>query len=86
MSTEEKIKYLFDKYDENKNGVLEKSELLEGFNDLLLALDDTMSQEKIEKIAEEAIRNFDLNNNGTIELDEFTDIIHFLVTEKGLKI
>ena len=30
-----KIKLLFDKYDENKNGVLEKSEFLKGFKELI---------------------------------------------------
>ena len=88
MNTEQQkiIKELFDKYDENKNGVLEKSEFITGLNELINSLGDAMPSETVEKISEEAINNFDLNGNGIIEFNEFTELIKFLVEEKGLKL
>ena len=79
-----KIKLLFDKYDENKNGVLEKSEFLKGFKELIKLLGEEMSKEEIDNISEDAISNFDLNQNGKIEFDEFYQLISFLKNEKGL--
>ena len=86
MSDKEKvkIKLLFDKYDENKNGVLEKSEFLKGFKELIKLLGEEMSKEEIDNISEDAISNFDLNQNGKIEFDEFYQLISFLKNEKGL--
>jgi Ca2+-binding EF-hand superfamily protein len=86
MSDKEKvkIKLLFDKYDENKNGVLEKSEFLKGFKELIKSLGEEMSKEEIDNISEDAISNFDLNQNGKIEFNEFYKLISFLKNEKGL--
>ena len=80
----EKIKVLFDKYDENKNGVLEKTEFVKVFRDLIKSLGEDMTKEEIDNIAEDAISNFDLNQNGIIEFDEFCQLISFLKNEKGL--
>lgn len=82
----ERIKKLFDNYDENKNGVLEKEELVNGLRELICDLGDSLSQEKVDEIAEEAIINFDLDGNGKIDLQEFTNLINFFIEEKGLKI
>jgi Ca2+-binding EF-hand superfamily protein len=88
MSDKEKkkIKALFDKYDENKNGVLEKSEFVKVFRDLIKSLGEDMTKEEIDNIAEDAISNFDLNQNGIIEFDEFCELISFLKNEKGLSL
>ena len=45
-----------------------------------------MSSNEIDKIAEDAISNFDLNQNGTIEFNEFCQLISFLINEKGLNL
>lgn len=82
----ERIKKLFDNYDENKNGILEKEELVNGLRELICDLGDSLSQEKVDEIAEEAIINFDLDGNGKIDLQEFTNLINFFIEEKGLKI
>ena len=82
----ERIKKLFDNYDENKNGILEKEELVNGLRELICCLGDSLSQEKVDEIAEEAIINFDLDGNGKIDLQEFTNLINFFIEEKGLKI
>ncbi len=80
------IKEIFDKFDINKNGVLDKEEFLKGFSDLIKSLAEGQTDDEIKKIADEAIEKFDLNKNGTIELNEFYHLIEFLIIEKGLSI
>ena len=80
------IKEIFDRFDENHNGVLEKEEFYKGFNELVKSLAEGHSEEEIKKITEEAIDKFDLNHNGQIELDEFNQLMWFLIDEKGLSI
>ena len=41
---------------------------------------------KNDEVAEEGMNNFDLNKNGTIEYDEFNELINFLISEKGYKL
>ena len=53
---------------------------------MIQSLGDSMPSETVDKISEEAITNFDLNGNGIIEFNEFTELIKFLVEEKGLKL
>ena len=79
-------KELFDKYDKNKNGILEKEEFYKGFMELIKSLGEGHSDEEISKIADEAIEKFDLNHNGIIEIEEFNQLIYFLINEKGLSI
>jgi Ca2+-binding EF-hand superfamily protein len=88
MSNKEKakIKILFDKYDDNKNGVLEKSEFIKGFIDLVKEIESDMNDNEVKKVAEEAIIKFDLNGNGIIEFNEFCELISFLKNEKGLNL
>ena len=81
-----KIKILFDKYDDNKNGVLEKSEFIKGFIDLVKEIESDMNDNEVKKVAEEAIIKFDLNGNGIIEFNEFCELISFLKNEKGLNL
>ena len=83
-SREEKIKKLFDNYDENSNGVLEKEELIAGLKDLISSLGEALPPESVQEIAEEAMTNFDLTGKGTIK--EFTSLINFFIQEKGLKV
>ena len=85
-STEEKIKKLFDNYDENSNGVLEKEELIAGLKDLISSLGEALPPESVQEIAEEAMTNFDLTGKGTIDFKEFTSLINFFIQEKGLKV
>jgi Ca2+-binding EF-hand superfamily protein len=83
---ENSFKEIFDKFDENHNGVLDKEEFFKGFSDLIKTLGEGHSEEEIKKIAEEAIEKFDLNHNGQIEIDEFNELMVFLINEKGLSI
>ena len=80
------IKEIFDKYDENHNGILDKNEFFKGFSDLLKSLAEGQDEKEIEKIAEEAIEKFDLNQNGQIEFEEFIQLMIFLINEKGLSL
>ena len=80
------IKEIFDKFDSNHNGVLDREEFFKGISDLIKSLAEGQTEEEIKKIAEEAIERFDLNKNGKIELDEFYQLMEFLINEKGLSI
>ena len=80
------IKEIFDRFDLNHNGVLEKEEFFKGIIGLIKSLAEGHSDEEINKIAEEAIEKFDLNKNGIIEIDEFNQLMSFLINEKGLSI
>ncbi len=84
--TQKTIKEIFDKYDENHNGILDKNEFFKGFSDLLKSLAEGQDEKEIEKIAEEAIEKFDLNQNGQIEFEEFIQLMIFLINEKGLSL
>ena len=80
------IKEIFDKFDENHNGVLDREEFFKGFSDLVKTLAEGQDEKEIKKIAEEAIEKFDLNQNGQIEFDEFIQLMLFLINEKGLSL
>ena len=82
----ESVKEIFDNYDENQNGVLDRMEFFKGFTKLLKSLSGGESDQEIEKISQEAIIKFDLNKNGVIELEEFNDLMAFLIIDKGLQL
>ena len=79
----EKVKQLFEKYDFNKNGVLEPNEFLTIMVDIMRTLGEDIPEKKHQEVAEEGLARFDLNGNGTIEFNEFYEFINFLVAEKG---
>ena len=79
----EKVKILFEKYDLNKNGVLDKEEFIKIMVDILRKLGEDLPEKKHIEVAEEGISKFDLNKNGKIEFNEFFDFMGFLISEKG---
>ena len=83
-----RINELFDENDENKTGKLDKEVFIKVFKNLIKALgqDDNDNDNEIDKIAEEALERFDMNQNGVIERNEFTNLMRFLIEEKGLSI
>ena len=80
---QDKVKQLFEKYDLNKNGILEPDEFLQIMVDIMRELGEELPEKKHEEVAEEGLNRFDLNGNGTIEFNEFYEFINFLVAEKG---
>lgn len=79
----EKVRKLFEEYDFNKNGILDKDEFLIIFKKMLHDIGQYVPDKRHDEIAEEGMETFDLNRNGVIEFDEFYEVINFLVTEKG---
>ena len=89
MSSEKEqifIRRMFDSYDANSNGVLEKDEFCKVLKAMIKELAGEQSEEELDKIAEEGIEKFDLNRNWIIEKDEFQQFVKFLIEEKGLLI
>ena len=78
------IKNIFDKYDINHNGLLEKEEFDKCFPKLLELMGDQKSAEETKTIAEEGIEKFDFDHDGALECKEFTELMSFLILEKGL--
>lgn len=83
MVDNDKVRKLFEEYDFNKNGVLEKEEFLTIFKKMLHQIGQNVPDKRNEQVSEEAMELFDLNHNGIIEFNEFSEVINFLVNEKG---
>ena len=83
---EAKVRALFEKYDKNKNGILEKKEFVKLMYDVLKDLDENLSKKKVQEASEEGFKKFDLDHNKEIEFSEFYDFIKFLVSEKGYEL
>ena len=80
------IKALFDKYDTKKKNSLDLDQLENLFFDVLINLGEKNPEERKSEVAKEGLELFDKNKNGTIEFNEFYDIIDFLIYEKGYEI
>jgi len=65
QETMNKLKNVFQEFDKNGDGVLERSELLEGYMKL------GKSKQQATKIVDKIMKEIDLNNNGTIDYSEF---------------
>ena len=78
-----KVKDLFQKYDKNRNGVLDKDEFIKVLIDILTELGEDLPIKKHLEVAEEGFDRFDLNKDGKIEFNEFLNFIIFVVCEKG---
>ena len=78
-----KVRVLFEKYDFNKNGVLDKNEFIKIMTDILKELGENMPEKKHIEVAEEGFNKFDLNNNKIIEFNEFYEFMRFIISEKG---
>ena len=77
---------MFQSYDDNNNGVLDREEFSKVLKSMIKQLADGQSDEELDEIAKEAVEKFDLNKNGIIEFAEFNDLVRFLIDEKGLSI
>ena len=82
----DKLRDLFIRYDFNKNGVLEKNELIAIFYDILKDIGEEFPEKKNQQVAEECLEKYDANKNEKLEFSEFYNLMDFLVNEKGYKL
>ena len=80
------VRELFDKYDIKKNKSLDINDLESLFFDVLIDLGEENPEIRKYEIAKQSLSIFDKNKNGTIEFNEFLEIIDFLIDEKGFEI
>ncbi len=78
-----KVRELFEKYDLDKNGVLDEKEFVKVMSDILRELGEDLPEKKHIEVAEEGFKRFDLNNNRKIEFNEFYEFMRFIISEKG---
>ncbi len=81
-----KVRNLFEKYDLNKNGVLDKNEFIKIMVDILKKLGEDLPEKKHLEVAEEGFTKFDLNDNKVIEFSEFYEFMRFIISEKGYEL
>ena len=81
-----KVRNLFEKYDLNKNGVLDKNEFIKIMVDILKKLGDDLPEKKHIEVAEEGFSKFDMNDNSVIEFNEFYEFMRFVISEKGYEL
>ena len=74
---------LFEKYDLDKNGVLDKKEFVRIMSDILRELGENLPEKKHIEVAEEGFKRFDMNKNKIIEFNEFYEFMRFIISEKG---
>ena len=79
----EKVRKLFEKYDLNKNGVIDPDEFMAIMMDILKQLGEELPEKKHREVAEEGLQRFDLNHNSVIEFNEFYEFMRFVISEKG---
>ena len=80
------INRMFNSYDLDDNGYLDKTEFYKVVKRLVESLAEGQTDEEINQITNDAVEKFDLNKNGKIEYNEFRDLVIFLIEEKGLSI
>ena len=78
-----KVRNLFEKYDLDKNGVLDKNEFVRIMVDILKKLGEDLPERKHLEVAEVGFNKFDLNQNRVIEFNEFYEFMRFVISEKG---
>ena len=78
-----KVRELFEKYDLDKNGILDKKEFIKIMADILRDLGMNLPEKKHVEVAEEGFNKFDFNNNAKIEFSEFYEFMRFIISEKG---
>ena len=78
-----KVRNLFEKYDLDKNGVLDKKEFIKIMTKILRELGENLPEKKHLEVAEEGFKRFDLNKNKMLEFNEFYEFMKFVISEKG---
>ena len=81
-----KVRNLFEKYDLDKNGVLDKDEFFRIMVEILKKLEEDLPERKHLEVAEEAFKKFDINHDKVIEFEEFYEFMRFIISEKGYEL
>ena len=81
-----KVRNLFEKYDLDKNGVLDKDEFFRIMVEILKKLEEDLPERKHLEVAEEAFTKFDMNQDKVIEFNEFYELMRFIISEKGYEL
>ncbi len=82
----EKVRVLFEKYDLDKNVVLDLKEFKKVMADILKDLGEEVPRETVNEIAKEGFNRFDFNNNRRLEFNEFYEFMRFIISEKGYEL
>ena len=82
----EKVRILFEKYDLDKNVVLDLKEFKKVMADILKDLGEEVPRETVNEIAKEGFNRFDFNNNRRLEFNEFYEFMRFIISEKGYEL
>ena len=82
----EKVRVLFEKYDLDKNVVLDLKEFRKVMADILKDLGEEVPRETVNEIAKEGFNRFDFNNNRKLEFNEFYEFMRFIISEKGYEL
>ena len=82
----EKVRVLFEKYDLDKNVVLDLKEFKKVMADILKDLGEEVPRETVNEIAKEGFNRFDFNNNRKLEFNEFYEFMRFIISEKGYEL
>ena len=82
----EKVRVLFEKYDLDKNVVLDLKEFKKVMADILKDLGEELPRETVNEIAKEGFNRFDFNNNRRLEFNEFYEFMRFIISEKGYEL
>ena len=82
----EKVRVLFEKYDLDKNVVLDIKEFRKVMADILKDLGEEVPRETVNEIAKEGFNRFDFNNNRRLEFNEFYEFMRFIISEKGYEL
>ena len=81
---ESKAREIFNRYDTNNSGSIEKKELVLYLHDIFKFFGLDLPQDQLEAATAEGIKKYDLNGDGVLQFNEFADLLRYLVEEKGL--
>ncbi len=83
---EKKVRFLFEKYDENRNRTLERKEFSKIMKDIFKELNENLTEKSLNEAVEEGFKMFDTDKNKKLEFDEFYEFIRFLISNKGYEL
>jgi Ca2+-binding EF-hand superfamily protein len=82
MSFEEKAEILFNKYDCDKSGNLDKAEIQMLLNEII----SNIPENELCSMCDKAFSKFDTNLDGTLQIEEFKELLKFIMSTEGLTI